>query len=109
MLAELRQMGPAGRRRVVEAWSHHVPDYVYQPSVDPVHLDSPASYMAPDEIGDRSSLTSDELVATFPSAVKLPHEVKPKVMVLSLGNGGIVLKVIKCQSIVIIFQFPNNA
>ena len=75
MLAELRQMGASGRRRVVEAWSHHVPDYVYQPSVDSTQLDSPASYMAPDEIGDRSSLTSDELVATFPSAAKLPHEV----------------------------------
>ena len=76
MLAELRQMGSSGRRRVVETWSRHVPDYAYQPTVDAPPLDSSASYIGPDEIGDRSSVASDELVASFPSAAKLPDQVR---------------------------------
>lgn len=73
MLAELRQMGPKGRRRVVEMWSHHMPDYVYQPSVEVSQIESP--YMASDELGDRSAVVNDDLLAVFPSTSKLSNEV----------------------------------
>ena len=74
MLAELRQMGPEGRRRVVEIWSNHVPDYVYQSTVDTPQVD-PASHIAADEVGDRASAASDELLANFPSTANLSNEV----------------------------------
>ena len=68
-------MGASGRRKVVQTWAQHVPDYIYQ-SVEAVPLESPASHIAPDDVGDRSSPSSDELVATNPTATKLPHEVR---------------------------------
>uniref|UniRef100_H2YSQ0 WD repeat-containing protein 7 n=1 Tax=Ciona savignyi TaxID=51511 RepID=H2YSQ0_CIOSA len=66
MLAELRQIGAAGRRRVVEGWAHHIPDYVdpQAPPGDPEHSTSPASSsMSPEETGERSSINSEEATA----------------------------------------------
>nr|CAB3267729.1 WD repeat-containing protein 7 [Phallusia mammillata] len=79
MLAELRQMGHEGRRRVVETWSHHVPDYINHPAVSAESFDSPASHIAADDVGDRSSIASDELAAAplvSLSNTKLSYEVR---------------------------------
>nr|XP_002123988.2 WD repeat-containing protein 7 [Ciona intestinalis] len=84
MLAELRQMGASGRRKVVEVWSHHIPDYVEQ-QPHPVEMDHPtspaSSNMIPDEVGDRSSLHSEDLISapshhTRHNTTKLSYEVR---------------------------------
>ncbi|XP_076813155.1 WD repeat-containing protein 7-like isoform X1 [Clavelina lepadiformis] len=76
MLAELRQMGSDGRRKVVELWSRHVPDYVDPQGNDVEQLDSPASYMVADEVGDQSSICSDDLVTGTHSSTKVSFEVR---------------------------------
>uniref|UniRef100_H2YSP7 WD repeat-containing protein 7 n=1 Tax=Ciona savignyi TaxID=51511 RepID=H2YSP7_CIOSA len=84
MLAELRQIGAAGRRRVVEGWAHHIPDYVdpQAPPGDPEHSTSPASSsMSPEETGERSSINSEEATAHHhhtqrQSVSKLSYEVR---------------------------------
>ena len=80
MLAEMRQIKAEGRRKVVELWSHHVPDFIEQPAGGTQGDDSPVSFMAADEFGDRSSLHSDDMISapsgSQSSSMRLSNEVR---------------------------------
>nr|XP_039254137.1 WD repeat-containing protein 7-like [Styela clava] len=75
LLAKLRQIEPEGRRKIVEEWARHMPDYVQQQHIDLVpntrteeRLNSVSASGTPtDDIMDKSSVSSVELATEAPT------------------------------------------